>query len=441
MIEKLLVANRGNPALRIIRTCRELGVKTVAVYSEADRHSLPALLADEAVCIGKSDPHDSYLNISRILSAAEITHANAVHPGWGFLATNPEFADAVQSSGLIWIGPHPDLLRLFCSRLAVRSRISSAGVPVVPAVDEPLKNPEDAIPICQRLGFPVVVSPVAEYVHRTRIISKEKDIVTQVRMCQAEIRANFESTLSGWTGSSDVYIEKMIPNARHLEIQIGIDNQGQILVFDDREVIEHHGKKLIACSPPPKVNPTKRRQLHRWAEKVARALNWTGIGTVHFLLDKNDRVYFHRFIPHLTEFHPTTEIRYDLDLIQIQLLTTDPQPPEAKTFIPPPANPIPDYIITCQILAENPGADFEPSSGIITNLRLPGGPNIRLDTDIFPGTQITPFYDYALGTISSWGPQVSTVFNRLHRALAETTIIGIQTNIPFLADLTKTIGW
>lgn len=440
-MEKLLVANRGNPALRIIRACRELGVKTIAVYSEADRHSLPALLADEAVCIGKSDPRDSYLNISRILSAAEITNANAVHPGWGFLAPNPEFADAVQSSGLIWIGPHPDLLRLFCSRLAVRSRISAAGVPVVPAVDEPLKNPEDAIPICQRLGLPAVVRPVAEYANRTRIISKEKDIETQVRMCQAEIRADFESALSGWIGSSEVYIEKMIPDARHLEIQIVLDNQRQILVLDDREIIEHHGKKLIACSPPPQIKPTKRRQLHRWAEKVARALNWTGIGTVHFLLDENDRVYFHCFIPHLTEFHPTTEIRYGLDLIQIQLLTTDPQLPEAKVFINTTANPIPDYIITCQILAENPGADFEPSSGTITNLRLPGGPNIRIDTDIFPGTRITPFYDYALGTLSSWGSQVPIVFNRLHRALAETTIIGIQTNIPFLADLAKIIGW
>ncbi|MGQ9679126.1 MAG: biotin carboxylase N-terminal domain-containing protein [bacterium] len=441
MIEKLLVANRGSAALRIIRTCRELGIKTVAVYSETDRYSLPVLLADEAVCIGKSDPWDSYLNISRLLSAAEITRCNAVHPGWSFLAANPEFADAAQNSGLIWIGPHPDLLRLFHSRLAVRARISAADVPVIPAIDEPLKNPEDAIPVCQRLGLPVVVRPVAEYIHRSRIISKEKDIENQVRMCQAEVMAEFETAMSGWIGSSGVYIEKMIPDARHLEIQIGIDAGGQILILNDWEIIEHHGKKLIALSPPPKVKPPRRRQLYRWAEKVARVLNWTGVGTVHFLLDKNDGAYFYRFLPHITEFHPTTEIRSGTDLIQIQLLTALPPPPEAKALLNIPINPISDYIITGQIFAENPDADFEPSLGTITNLRLPGGPNIRLDTDIIPGIQITPFYDYALGTISAWGSEVSVTINRLQRALTETLITGIQTNIPLLVDFARNIGW
>lgn len=439
MIEKLLVANRGNPALRIIRTCRELGVKTVAVYSEADRDSLPVLLADEAVCIGKPDPRDSYLNISRILSAAEITRCNAIHPGWNFLATNAEFADAAQSTGLIWIGPPPDLLRLLSSRLEVRNRIASAGVPVVPGSDEPLKTPPDAIPICRQLGLPVVVRPVAEYVHRTRVINKEKDIETQVRMCQAEIRADYESDTSGGIASAEVYIERLLPDARLIEIQVAIDSKKQTLLFDDREIIEHHGKKVIACSPPPELKPARRRQLFNWAEKILTALNWRGVSTVHFLLDRTGHAYFYRFTPHLTEFHPAIEIRYGIDLIQNQLLTTLPQATESDQAINSPALPISDFIITGQIFAENPDAEFEPSPGTVTNIRLPGGPNIRLDTDIIPGTQVTLYYDYALGTISAWGPDATVTINRLARALAETTISGIQTNIPFLFDFIRTL--
>jgi len=439
VIEKLLVATRGNPALRIVRTCREMGIKTVAVYSEVDRDSLPVLLADEAVCIGKPDPRDSYLNISRILSAAEITRCNAVHPGWDFLATNAEFADAAQSTGIIWIGPPPDLLRLLSSRLAVRNRIAAAGVPVVPGTEEPLKNPQEAIATCQLLGLPVVVRPVAEYLSRTRIISKEKDIETQIRMCQAEIRADSESDMSGGIVSPEVYIEKLIPDARLIEIQVAIDQQHRTLFFDDREIVEHHGKKFIACAPSPGIKPSQRRQLFTWAEKATRALNWTGISTVSFLLDKNGRAYFYRFTPHLTVFHPVTEIRYGIDLIQNQLLIALDKisEPEQPSTVPAVANA--DFIITAQFFAENPDAEFEPSPGTVTGLCLPGGPNIRIDTDLIPGSQVTPHYDYALGTISAWAPEKKNALNRFQRALAETTITGIQTSIPFLSKLARNL--
>ncbi len=431
MLEKLLIANRGYWALRIIRSCRDRGIKTVIVYSEADRDSLPVGLADETICIGPAPAQDSYLNISRILSAAEVTRSSAIHPGTGFLATDPEFADAVLNSGFVWVGPPPDLLRLLNDRLAVREQVKKADVAVLPGSDGAVTTPQDAVKISSALGLPVVVRPVAENTRQQRLIWQEKDIENQFRLCQAETRALFDAALAGGITTPAVFIEKFLPATRRIAVLLSATGNGTVTIWGETDIsIARAGKNLIAESPAPGLK-TQQQQIFDWANAVTRALNFTGVATVEFLITGAGDVYFHRFQHQLPEFHPLAELRYGIDLIQEQLhLLTEPEP--TATSQP---QPLFNQALACQIYAEDPGADFEPSLGTITDLHLPSGPNVRVDSFLTPGTEILPYYDLFLGIISAWAPDRESAIRRLHRALSETTITGIATNIRFLLNI------
>ncbi len=438
MFTKLLIANRATPALRLIRACRELGIKTVIAYSEADRDSLPTLLADETVCIGPPPARDSYLNISRILSAADVHRCDAIHPGWGFLATNPEFADAVSACGLTVIGPSAETLRLLNDRLMVREVLKKTGVPLLPATEKPITSPSEAVTIATALGMPLIVRPVAEQLPFRHLLTKEKDIENQVRMCQAETRAAQESDPT--VPTSAVYLEKFFPAARQVEILLLIDNNGKILTADDWNVsLQYRKRKLVAESPAPFLTVQKRQALKKLATAAARKLKLTGIVTVEFILTRDGTAFLHRIGPQLPLFHPLTETRYGIDLVKTQLQIA------AGTSVDHFPQPTADYAITCALYAENPDAEFEPSPGTVTELRLPGGPGIRVDSHLAPGTELPPYYDLLLGTITAAATDTTTAsvssrqqgINRLSRALAETAIGGVTTNLHFIADLIR----
>ncbi|MEO0050481.1 MAG: biotin carboxylase N-terminal domain-containing protein [candidate division WOR-3 bacterium] len=426
MFKKVLIATRGVPALRIIRSCRELGVKTVVPYSEEDRDSLPAMLADEAICIGPAPPPDSYANLSRLLSAAEVTRCDSLHPGWGFLASEPEFADATIASGINFIGPSPDCLRMFADRLEVRATIKGAEIPVIPGADYPIVNPASAAKVCDELGLPCVVKPVATRLPCTRIIRKEKDIEYQVRMCQAETRVR--------TGSEQVVIEKFLSPVRPIEIQIVADTQGNIRVINDWEILLYfRGKNFLAVSPALNIDKKEREQLFSWAKEAGKATKITGCVTVEFLIDQEARAYFSRFNPELSVFHPLTEVRTGIDVIEEQMKVASGErvvSSERDVTLPPIA-------LATQIFAEDPDADFEPSPGLVNDLWLPSGPGVRVDSHLFPGYTVPPDYDLHIATLIASGADFESAKRRLLRALTETRINGIATNLDFLITAIK----
>lgn len=426
MVKKVLIATRGIPALRIIRACRELGVKAVCPYSEADRDSLPVLLADEAICIGPPPVSDSYANLSRLLSAAEVARCDSLHPGWGGLASEPEFADATIASGITFIGPGPDCLRLLENRLEVRVAIKGLGIPVIPGADYPIVNPGAAAKVCEELGLPCVVKPVSTHLPYARIISREKDIEYQVRMCQAETRAD--------TGSEQVIIEKFLCPVRPIEIQILADTQGNITVVNEWEILLYfRGKNFFAVSPALDIDKKEREQLFSWAKGAAKAVKITGCVTGEFLIDQNGKAYFSRFKPELSVFHPLTEVRTGIDVIEEQMKVARGERVTSfgRDVTAPP------IALASQVFAEDPDADFEPSPGLVNDLWLASGPGIRVDSHLFSGYAVPPDYDLHIATIIASGTDFESAKRRLLRALTETRINGIATNLDFLITAIK----
>ncbi|MGQ9707387.1 MAG: biotin carboxylase N-terminal domain-containing protein [bacterium] len=429
MFKKVLIANRAIPALRIAQTCRDLKIKAVIPYSEADRDSLPVLLADEAICIGPGNPADSYANISRLLSAAEVSGVDALYPGWGFLACDPEFADATLTSGKIFIGPAPDPLRLLGDRLAVRAALKRAGIPVLPGSDFAITDPATAVPICEELGLPCAVKPVSNRIPTIRIIRKEKDIEYQVRMCQAEIRAQ--------TGSDGVCVERFIPAARTIEIHLLARDQKDIIVLNDWEVVlQNRGKKILALSPAPGINNHQRQKLSLWAAAAVSTLQITGSVTVEFLIEKDGKGWLSCLNPEPPSLHPLTEVLTGIDSIEEQLKVACGESPASL-----PAYHHSQFAIACQLFAEDPDADFEPSPGVVTDLRLPSGPGVRVDSHLYPGYAIPADYDLHIATVTAWAKAPRLAVNRLLRALSETTISGVATNINFILPLIGNPGF
>ncbi len=427
MFKKVLIANRGEIALRIIRACRDMGIHSVLVYSEADRTSLPVFLADEAICIGPPPAPDSYLNVSRILSAAEIAGCDALHPGYGFLSESPEFCEATESCKLVFIGPSAQTLRLLGDKIEARRTAASAGVPIVPGSEGEVREAKDAAHIAKKLGYPILVKAASGGGGKgMRVIRSEKDLETGFRMCQAEAKASF--------GDPRVYVEKYISDAHHIEVQILADAHGTIRHLGERDCsAQRRHQKVLEESPSLLVDETMRRQLGDWAVAVAYAAGYRNAGTVEFVVDKERNCYFMEMNARLQVEHPVTEMVTGVDIVCQQLLIAAGE----KLDLPADVSQPRGHAIECRICAEDPDADFEPSPGLVTDLRLPGGPGVRVDTYLQPGYRIPHYYDPLVAKIITWGWDRATAIKRMERALAETEIAGPTNTIAFHRRLLK----
>ncbi|NPV14361.1 acetyl-CoA carboxylase biotin carboxylase subunit [candidate division WOR-3 bacterium] len=421
MLKKVLVANRGEIALRIMRACADFGIKSVVVYSEADREALPVMVAEEKMCIGPAAASSSYLNFSRVLSVALVKGCDAVHPGYGFLSENADFAEAVVASGLIFIGPQPETIRLLGDKVMARQRMKEAGVPVVPGSDGALDNFRSAVKLAKEIGFPVLLKAAAGGGGKgMRVINDEGEMEMGWNLCQAEARSSF--------GDDRLYLEKYITNARHIEVQILADGRGNCISLGERDCsAQRRHQKLLEESPAPGITPELRKKLGDWAKRAAQAAGYVSAGTVEFICDEAGNCYFMEMNARLQVEHPVTEMVTGVDIVVEQLKVAGGEALEVKEQQDWPRG----HAIECRIYAEDPDDDFRPSPGLITDLVLPGGPGVRVDSYLYPGYQVPPFYDPLVAKIIVWGRDRDEAVRRMERALAETTIGGIATTIEF----------
>ena len=420
MFSKILIANRGEIALRIVRACKELGIESVVVFSKEDEQSLPVLFADEAICIGPREPAESYLNVPRIISAAEIAGADAIHPGYGFLAENEQFAEVCRSSGVEFIGPSHEVMRKLGNKLEARNTLSKAGVPVVPGSEKVIKDRKEAGKIISQIGYPVILKATMGGGGRgMRVVWNKQNFDSYFSLAQQEAKVAF--------GNSDLYIEKYIPRARHIEFQIIADNFGEIVHFGERNCsIQRRYQKLIEESPSIFIDQKKREEMGKIAIKVTRELGYTGAGTVEFLVDENDNFYFMEMNTRLQVEHPVTEMVTGRDLVKDQIRVAGGEPlGYSQEDIK-----INGVAIECRINAEDPEKNFSPSPGKVTAFHLPGGPGIRVDTHVFAGYTISSSYDSLIAKLISWGINRSEAILRMKRALEEFVIEGVKTIIP-----------
>ncbi|MBM3250194.1 MAG: acetyl-CoA carboxylase biotin carboxylase subunit [Candidatus Omnitrophica bacterium] len=421
MFSKILIANRGEIALRIIRACRELDIRTVAVFSEADRSSLHVRLADEAICIGQAASSNSYLNIPAIISAAEITDVEAIHPGYGFLAENPHFAEICESCKITFIGPTPENIRLMGDKMAARASMKKAGLPIVPGSNATIKNKEEALRTAKSIGYPVIIKAAAGGGGKgMRICHNDLTLISSLMTAQAEAEANF--------GNPNVYIEKYIEKPRHIEIQILADKYGHTLYLGERDCsIQRRHQKLLEESPSPAVDARLRKRLGEAALKGAKSANYSSAGTIEFLLDKDGSFYFMEMNTRIQVEHPVTEMVTGMDLIKEQLLIAAGEKLKAQQD----DIRINGSSIECRINAEDFENNFMPSPGKIESLNLPGGPGVRVDTHIYPGYEISPFYDSLVAKLITYGRNRQEAIRIMQRALAEFHISPIKTTVSF----------
>ncbi|MBL7071316.1 MAG: acetyl-CoA carboxylase biotin carboxylase subunit [Candidatus Omnitrophica bacterium] len=425
MFSKILIANRGEIALRIIRACREMGIKTVAVYSEADVNSLHVKLADEAVCIGEAQSSKSYLNIPAIISAAEITDVEAIHPGYGFLAEDAHFAEVCASCNIKFIGPSPESIRLMGDKLAAKNVVKRAGLPVIPGGDKAIKTKEDSLKIAKKLKYPVIVKAAAGGGGRgMRVCHNDVRLISAIMTAQREAEAAF--------GNADVYLEKYIEKPRHIEIQLLGDSRGHIIHLGEREcTIQRRHQKLIEESPSPAVNEKLRKRMGELAVKAAKSVNYSSAGTIEFLLDKNGDFYFMEMNTRIQVEHPVTEMVTGIDLIREQIniangkkLTTKQE--DIK---------LTGSAIEARIYAEDPEKNFMPSPGKILEYNAPGGRGVRLDTMVHTNYMVSPYYDSMIGKLITFGKTRAEAISIMRRALDEFIIEPIKTTIPLLKDV------
>lgn len=421
MFSKILIANRGEIALRIIRACKELGVRTVAVYSTPDATAAHTIFADESVCIGPPEGSQSYLNKARIISAAEITGADAIHPGYGFLAENAEFAEMCASCDITFIGPSAEVIRKMGDKAEAKATMMKAGVPVVPGSEGVVKTEEEALKIAKEIKFPVILKAVAGGGGKgMRIVRDEQNLSNSFMMARAEAEAGF--------ANPELYLEKYIESPRHIEIQLLADNFGKIIHLGERECsIQRRHQKLIEEAPSPVVNAKLREKMGKAAIKGAASVNYVSAGTIEYLLDTEGNFYFMEMNTRIQVEHPVTEIVYGVDLIkeQIRIAAGEPLKIDQKEMYPR------GHAIECRINAEDPANNFMPAPGEITNLHLPGGPGIRVDTHIYNSYKVPPFYDSLIAKLIVSARNRFDAIRRLNRALDEFVIEGIKTTIPF----------
>lgn len=421
MFRKILIANRGEIALRVLRACRELGIKAVVAYSEADRDSLPVRLSDEAVCIGPAPAGRSYNNIPAIISAAIVTGCDALHPGYGFLAESPSLAEICRECNLTFIGPSPDVIAQMGNKATARAMMRKAGLPIIPGVEEPVHDTTAAREVAKRIGYPVLIKAVAGGGGRgMRIAQDERELIRVFPVAQSEAQAAF--------GNGAVYIERYLEEPRHVEVQVLADHHGHVIALGERDCsLQRRYQKLVEESPAPNLSNKVRENLAKAAVKAAKAIGYTNAGTFEFLVDKDGRFYFTEANSRIQVEHPVTEMVTGIDLVQWQIRVAAG---EELDFSQRDVR-LRGHAIEVRITAEHPDHDFQPSCGEITGLVLPGGPGIRVDSHLYPGYVVPPYYDSLLAKVIAWAPTRDEAITRLRRALAETVIGGVDTTTGF----------
>ena len=428
MISKLLIANRGEIAVRIIRAARELGIIPVVVYSEADKDSLPVKIADQSICIGPPPPTESYLYYQNILSAAITVSADAIHPGYGFLAENPAFAEACRALNIKFVGPNPLAIRKLGDKATAKKIVKEAGVPVVPGSDGVIKTYEEAIEIAKDIGFPIIIKASAGGGGRgMRIVYREEDLENAFNFAATEAQQAF--------GDSSVYIEKYIANPKHIEIQILADKHGNVVHLFERDCsVQRRHQKLIEEAPSFVLDEETRQKMGEAAVKAAKAANYDSAGTVEFLYNlETKEFYFIEMNTRIQVEHPITEEITGIDLIKQQIKIAEGEPLEIKQ------EDIKKYghCIECRINAEDPSNNFTPTPGKIAQFIVPGGPGVRIDSGVYPGYTIPPYYDSMVAKLIVWGKNRKEAISRMKRALREFIVEGIKTTIPFHQEVFK----
>jgi len=426
MFRKILIANRGEIALRIIRACRELGIRTVAVYSEADRESLHVRFADEDVCIGPPLARESYLNIPRIIAAAEVTGAEAIHPGYGFLAENAEFAEICEHSEITFIGPTAEQIRQMGDKAVARRTMASVGVPTVPGSAGAVASVDEALEIAREIGFPVLIKAAAGGGGKgMRVAPDEAGFAAQFQMAQREAQAAF--------GDPSVYLERYLTRPRHIEFQVLGDQHGRVVHLGERDCsIQRRHQKLIEEAPSPALTPELRRAMGEAAVRGAAAIGYVSAGTIEFLLDEDGSFYFMEMNTRIQVEHPVTELVTGVDLIKEQIRIAAGEPMSV-----PDGEPLElrGHAIECRINAEDPARNFQPSPGTISIFHPPGGPGVRVDTHAYGGYAVPPYYDSLIGKLIVHGNTREEALARMRLALESFIIEGVQTTIPFLLEL------
>jgi acetyl-CoA carboxylase biotin carboxylase subunit len=424
VFRKVLIANRGEIALRVIRACRELGIRTVAVYSEADRESLHVRFADEDVCIGPPSARESYLNVPRIIAAAEITGADAIHPGYGFLAENAEFSEICEASEITFIGPTPQQIRLMGDKATARRTMRETGVPIVPGTDA-IADPDEALAAAREIGFPVLIKAAAGGGGKgMRVAKDEDDFLAAFGMARAEASAAFND--------DSVYIEKYLARPRHIEFQILGDSHGRVIHLGERDCsIQRRHQKLLEEAPSPALSPELREAMGNAAVAGAKAIDYVGAGTIEMLLNDDNSFYFMEMNTRIQVEHPVTEMCTGFDLVKEQIRAAA----GLRLSIPEVPIQLRGHAIECRLNAEDPSRNFAPSPGTVTVFNAPGGPGIRVDTHVYAGYRVPPFYDSLLAKVIAHGSNREEAIARMRRALQETVIEGVHTTIPFLLEV------
>lgn len=427
MFKKVLIANRGEIAVRIIRACRELGIHTVTVYSTADKHALHAKIADEAVCIGPAATKDSYLNAAAIIEACKMTGAEAVHPGFGFLSENADFAELCLKNNIVFIGPRPESIRMLGDKAAAKETMKAAGVPVIPGSDGAVPDMEAAKKLCKEIGCPLMVKASAGGGGRgIRLVEHPEDL-------EAAITAAKQEALN-FFGNDEVYMEKFIVNPKHIEVQILADSYGNTVYLGERDCsMQRRNQKVLEETPSPIMTPELRAKMGKAAVAAAKACGYTNAGTIEFLVDADRNFYFMEMNTRIQVEHPITEAVTGIDLVKQQILIANGEKlPFAQEDIT-----IRGHAIECRINAENPELNFRPSPGQITALHIPGGPGIRVDSSAYQGYTIPPYYDSMIAKLIVHAPTREEAIAKMKWALAEFIVDGVDTNIDFQLSLIR----
>ena len=428
MFKKVLIANRGEIAVRIIRACRELGLRTVAVYSEADRSALHAKIADEAVCIGPAASSESYLNVRAIIGACEITGADAIHPGFGFLSENASFARTCEKCGITFIGPDSHSIEMLGDKAAAKEAMKAAGVPVITGSDGAVKSFEEAKRIAAEIGYPVMVKASAGGGGRgIRIVEKAEELESQINAAKQEALSAF--------GNDEIYIEKFVVNPKHIEIQILADSQGNVISLGERDCsMQRRNQKVLEEAPSTVIDEETRCKMGEAACAAAKVCGYKNAGTIEFLVDKDKHFYFMEMNTRIQVEHPITEEVTGVDIVKEQLRIAAGEPLSYKQE----DIKLSGHAIECRINAENPAMNFMPSPGVIYSLFIPGGPGVRVDTAVYQGYEITPYYDSMIAKLIVHGKDREEAIAKMKWALAEFIVDGVSTNIDFHLKLIRT---
>ena len=422
MFRKVLIANRGEIALRVIRACRELGVQTVAVYSEADRESLHVRFADDDVCIGPPSGRESYLNIPRIIAAAEITGADAIHPGYGFLAENAEFAETCAASNITFIGPTADQIRVMGDKAAARKAMAAVGVPIIPGTPGPIEDADEALGLAHEIGFPVIIKAAAGGGGKGMRVAKDADdFARSFQLARSEALSAF--------GNGDVYVEKYLGRPRHVEFQILGDKHGNVIHLGERDCsVQRRHQKLVEEAPCPVMTPALRAAMGEAAVRGAKAIDYVGAGTIEMLLNDDGSFFFMEMNTRIQVEHPVTEMLTGVDLVKEQIRVAAGEPLSVLEL-----PTLRGHVIECRVNAEDPVRNFQPSPGLLTTYHPPGGPGVRLDTHVYAGYTVPPYYDSLIAKLVVQGRDREEALGRMQMALESFIIEGVTTTMPFLA--------